>query len=128
MDNDGPDKLEFKTQTSPFSPDYTSPFNGDVYKGLFLNQSGPQNDWEGSFYSVGSPTEQTITVNGQSRKFFPYRWGGTGVTIQDDDAGETGIVFTTSNAVATGVLKGQLMSSSTTGISSNSQRKMCQNR
>ncbi|MDP2364214.1 MAG: hypothetical protein Q8M94_10655, partial [Ignavibacteria bacterium] len=58
-------------------------------------------------------------------KFYPFSWGGnSGVTIQSEYNPETGIVFTTTNAVATGVLKGQLMSNSTTGISSNSQRKM----
>ncbi len=114
----------FKNQTSPFIPNYTSSYNGDVYKGIFLNQSGPQNDWDGSYYSVGSPAEQTITVNGQSRKFYPLNWSGTGVTLQNLVSPETGIVFNTSNAVATATLKGQLMSNSTTGISSNSQRKM----
>jgi hypothetical protein len=120
MDNDGPDKLEFKTQTSPFSPDYTSPFNGDVYKGIFTGQLFNS----GTYYSVGSLSEQTINVNGQNRKFYPFKWSGTGVTLQGEYNLETGIVFTSSNAVATATLKGQLMSNSTTGISSNSQRKM----
>lgn len=114
----------FKNQTSPFSPYYTSPLNGDVYKGIFLNQSGPPL-WSNTYYSVGSLSEQTITVNGQSRKFYPFSWGGnSGVTIQNEYYPETGIVFTSSNAEATAILKGQLMSNSTTGISSNSQRKM----
>lgn len=114
----------FKNQTAPFNPDYTSSYNGDVYKGIFLNQSGPTYSWQGSFYSVGSLSEQPITVNGQSRKFYPYKWSGTGVTLQSEYNPETGIVFNNSSAVATGILKGQLMSNSTTGISSNSQRKM----
>ena len=110
----------FKNQTSPFIPDYTSSYNGDVYKGIFTNQQFNS----GTYYSVGSPAEQLITVNGQSRKFYPFSWGGTGITLQNLVSPETGIVFNTSNAVATATLKGQLMSNSTTGISSNSQRKM----
>ncbi len=113
----------FKTQPSPFIPDYTSSYNGDVYRGIFLNQSGPPL-WNNAYYSVGSLSEQTISVNSQNRKFYPFKWGGTGVTIQSEYWPETGIVFNNSSAVATGILKGQLMSNSTTGISSNSQRKM----
>ena len=114
----------FKDRISPFLPDYSSSFNGDVYKGIFLNQSGPGSNWQGSYYSVGSLSEQTISVNNQNRKFYPFKWGGTGVTLQGEYNPETGIVFTSSDAVATATLKGQLMSNSTTGISSNSQRKM----
>ena len=114
----------FRDQNSGFMPDLSSSYNGYVYKGIFLNQSGPLYDWEGSYYSVGSPAEQLITVNGQSRKFYPLSWGGTGITLQNLVSPETGIVFNTSNAVATATLKGQLMSNSTSGISSNSQRKM----
>lgn len=114
----------FKDRISPFLPDYSSSFNGDVYKGIFLNQSGPGSNWQGSYYSVGSLSEQTISVNNQNRKFYPFKWGGTGVTIQGEYWPETGVVFNSTGAVATATLKGQLMSNSTTGISSNSQRKM----
>jgi hypothetical protein len=124
MDNEGLDKLEFKNQTSPFIPDYTSSFNGDVYKGIFLNQTIDPTNPQKAYYSVGSLSEQTISVNSQNRKFYPFKWGGTGVTLQGEYWSETGIVFTSTNAVATATLKGQLMSNSTTGISSNSQRKM----
>ncbi len=110
----------FKNQTSPFIPDYNSSYNGDVYKGIFTNQLFNS----GTYYSVGSLSEQTISVNSQNRKFYPFKWGGTGVTIQGEYWPETGVVFNASDAVATATLKGQLMSNSTTGISSNSQRKM----
>ncbi len=115
---------QFREQTSPFTPDLSSAYNGYVYKGIFLNQSGPGSNWQGSYYSVGSLSEQTINVNSQNRKFYPFKWGGTGVTIQGEYWPETGVVFNNSSAVAIATLKGQLMSNSTTGISSNSQRKM----
>ncbi|MBS4033673.1 MAG: hypothetical protein KGZ85_04340 [Ignavibacterium sp.] len=71
------------------------------------------------------PDEQPITVHNQSRKFFPYSWEETGgVTYQYPWGQQTGVVFNSSNNVATAVLKGQLMSKEQTGISSNSQRKM----
>ncbi|MCC7515685.1 MAG: hypothetical protein IT212_13430, partial [Bacteroidia bacterium] len=75
----------FKNQTSPFIPDYTSSYNGDVYKGIFTNQQFNS----GTYYSVGSPAEQLITVNGQSRKFYPFSWGGTGITLQNLVSPET---------------------------------------
>ncbi|HQF43992.1 MAG TPA: S8 family serine peptidase, partial [Ignavibacteriaceae bacterium] len=114
----------FREQPSPFTPDLTSSYNGYVYKGIFLNQSGPGSGWQGAYYKVGMPDEQIISVNGQNRKFYPFKWTGTGVTLQIEYGNETGIVFNSSNAVAIATLKGQLMSNSTTGISSNSQRKM----
>lgn len=123
MDIEGPDKLEFRNQTSPFTPDLTSAYNGYIYKGIFLNQSGPP-FWNNTYYSVGSLSEQTISVNNQNRKFYPFKWGGTGVTIQGEYWPETGIVFNNSSAAAIATLKGQLMSNSTSGISSNSQRKI----
>ena len=111
---------QFREQTSPFMPNLTSAYNGYVYKGIFTGQLFNS----GTYYSVGSLSEQTISVNNQNRKFYPFKWGGTGVTLQGEYNPETGIVFTSSDAVATATLKGQLMSNSTTGISSNSQRKM----
>jgi hypothetical protein len=34
----------FKNRTAPFSPNIGTNYNGDVYKGVFLNQSGPLNN------------------------------------------------------------------------------------
>ncbi|HQJ46238.1 MAG TPA: hypothetical protein PK195_06325, partial [Ignavibacteriaceae bacterium] len=116
---------QFKNRPSPFTPDYSTSYDGDVYNGVFLNQGyNPVNQtWQPPYYKVDIPEDQIISVNGQNRKFYPIGWGGSGVTIQSPGA-ETGIVFNSPNAVAIATLKGQLMSNSTTGISSNSQRKM----
>jgi len=113
----------FREQPSPFMPDYSTSYDGDVYKGVFLGQTPDPQNPNKPYYKVGMPDEQIISVNGQNRKFYPIGWGGSGVTIQSPGA-ETGIVFNSPNAVAIATLKGQLMSNSTTGISSNSQRKM----
>lgn len=39
MDNNGADKLEFKSRTSPFYPDYSTSYNGDIYQGVFIGQN-----------------------------------------------------------------------------------------
>lgn len=118
MKQTGGDALLFYSRQSPFRPEYHN-----QYKGVFLNQSGPGFGWQGAYYKVGMPTEQTISVNGQQRKFFPYKWTGTDVNFQNEYHRQTGVVFTSSNAEATAILKGQLMSNEQNGISSASQRK-----
>jgi hypothetical protein len=108
----------FFPKTSPFNPNYSS-----SYKGVFLNQGSP--NWTPPYYKVGMLEEQPITVNGKERKFYPYKWQNDGgVTFQVEYARQTGVVFTSSNATATAVLKGQLMSNDQNGISSGSQRKL----
>ncbi|MCC7094367.1 MAG: chitobiase/beta-hexosaminidase C-terminal domain-containing protein [Ignavibacteriaceae bacterium] len=108
----------FFPKTSPFNPNYSS-----SYKGVFLNQGSP--NWTPPYYKVGMLEEQPITVNGKERKFYPYKWQNDGgVTFQVEYARQTGVVFTSSNATATAVLKGQLMSNDQNGISGGSQRKL----
>jgi len=106
----------FLPRPSPFNPNYSS-----SYKGVFLNQDPSQTS---TYYKVGMLEEQLISVNGQNRKFFPYKWTGNGVSFQDEYARQTGVVFASSNATATAILKGQLMSNDQNGISSGSQRKL----
>jgi hypothetical protein len=113
-----PDALVFYERDSPL--DFSLSEYAD-YKGIFLNQptiSGKP------YYKVGMLQEQTITVNGQQRKFFPYKWTGSGVSFQNEYARQTGVVFNSSDAIATAVLKGQLMSNDQNGVKNPSQRKM----
>ncbi len=110
-------------RTSPFYPNETTEYEYDQkYNGVFLLQGYP--NWAPPYYKVGVPLEQPITVHGQSRLFYPYYWTGDGVNYEDAYNNETGVVFTSSDAVAKAVLKGNLMSSDLNGISSNSQRKL----
>lgn len=110
----------FKELSAPYTFTYSSD-----YKGIFLGQTIDPANPNKAYYSLKMPNEQPITVHNQSRKFYPFSWQETsGVTIQYPFGQVSGVVFNSSNAVATAVLKGELMSNSTTGISSNSQRKM----
>ena len=116
--NRGMNDAIYYQRPSPFNPS-----NGSQYKGVFLNQ--PYTGNNPVYYKVGMPTEQTISVNGQNRKFFPYKWSGNGVTFQTEfESPRTGVVFTSSAATATAILKGQLMSNDQNAISSASQRKI----
>lgn len=113
----------FKQRSSPFYPDYTTNYNGDVYKGVFLNQDPTLTP---TYYSVGALDEQPINLGGGlgTHKFYFQNWTGTDVNFQDANANQTGVVFTGSNAVVTANLKGNLLSNSPGGLSTNSQRKI----
>ncbi|MCH7772528.1 MAG: hypothetical protein IIA49_16180, partial [Bacteroidetes bacterium] len=96
---------------------------GAQEKGVFLNQEIAANK---PYYSVGTLDEQPINPGGGigTRDFYFYNWSGTGVSFQDANANQTGVVFTSSNAVLTANLKGNLLSNSPGGFSTNSQRKI----
>ena len=114
--NRGMNDAIFYQLTSPFYPDYQS-----QYKGVFLGQDPSQTP---TYYKVGMPTEQTININSQNRKFFPFIWTGTGVNFQEYWQRQTGVVFTSSEATATAILKGQLISNDAIGVKNPSQRKI----
>jgi len=121
MDNDGPDKLEFKVQTSSFNPDYTTSYSGDLYKGVFLNQD--YNVPGKPYYSVKVDQEQTIPINGVNHKFFFQNWSGTEAQFQYPNALETGVVFTDGSAEVNAVLKGVQVSNYSGAYNNNGQRK-----
>ncbi|RKY97943.1 MAG: hypothetical protein DRQ13_04090, partial [Ignavibacteriae bacterium] len=95
---------------------------GATEKGVFLGQpiiSGRP------YYKVDMPLdEEILNVNGQTRKFWPYKWTGEDVEFQEEYDRQTGIVFNSTDAIAKGILKGQLMSNDQNGIDNPSQRKM----
>jgi hypothetical protein len=59
--NRGMDNAEWYSRTSPFYPDYTTSYNGDVYRGVFLDQFIEEGNpyyklWAGSqLINLGSP-------------------------------------------------------------------------
>ena len=129
--NRGMDEAVPHQRISPFYPNSTTPYNGLYYNGVFLDQSGPGSNWAGTFYKVGVPSEQTISVHGQNRKFYFQEWSASLDDYNQPTAQiknyfflETGIVFKDADAEVNANLKGQLMSNTTNGISSASQRKI----
>ncbi len=61
----------FKSRPSPFHPDYTTSYNGDVYKGVFLNQRFDQPGKP--YYSVHAPQQQTIQFHGENITWYFQR-------------------------------------------------------
>ncbi|MCK9282197.1 MAG: S8 family serine peptidase [Melioribacteraceae bacterium] len=109
----------FKIRTSPFSADYTTSYNGDVYKGVFLGQGGNPY-WIPPYYSVRAQSTQTI--NGYTAYF--QNWSTTNAEVQNYFSLETPVVFTNPNAIVTANYKGKLISNSSAGFTTNSQRKV----
>ena len=98
MKSSGPDALIFKKRPSPFSPDYTTSYDGDVYQGVFLNQ--PYTGDNPVYYSVGLPAMQTIPFHGQDIKWHFQGWEGTDVQFHNAGASQTPIVFLNGDAEA----------------------------
>ena len=94
---------------------------GATEKGVFLNQGSP--NWAPPYYSVGMPTEQTISVNGKNRKFYPFKWTGTIANFQYEYNRQTGVVFTGTNAVVEANLKGTQLSNDINAYNNNNQKK-----
>ena len=126
--NRGMDEAYPRHRTSPFYPNATTQYEyGQTYRGVFLDREISPNN---SYYKVGVPEEQTISVHGQSRKFYFNNWEASIINnlpsaqFQNEYNLETGVVFKDPNATVKANLKGQLMANTTSGISSTSQRKI----
>lgn len=107
----------FKSRTSPFSPDYATSYSGDVHKGVFTGQQIVVGQ---AYYSVRAQSTQTIN----SYTSYFQNWSATNATLQNVNAAESGVVFNSANAVVTANYKGHLISNSTSGFNTNSQRKI----
>jgi hypothetical protein len=80
MKDNGTDALIFKERPSPFYPDYTTSYNGDVYQGVFLNQD-PQ--VTPTYYSVRVPLTQDIYLSqtGKTHRFYFQNWSTTDASL-----------------------------------------------
>jgi len=127
MDDAGPDKLEFKSRPSPFYPDYSTSYSGDVYQGVFLGQMPDPSDPNKPYYSVKAESPQTININGRDHTFYFQNWEASpsnGVTFQNASSLETAVVFNSSGTTVKAVMKGTELSNSTVAFNRNSQRKV----
>lgn len=95
---------------------------GATEKGVFLNQEIAPNN---PYYKVKAPGYQDIDLGGSigTRSFYFQNWDGTNVDYEDENAFETGVVFTSSNATASAVLKGVGLSNNQNAYGTGSQRK-----
>jgi hypothetical protein len=113
----------FKTRSSPFYPNYSTSYGNDVYQGVFLYQD--YIDPDKPYYSVKTISPQNISLaqTGKTHKFYFQNWSAVDATLQDANALETPVVFTSSNAAVKANLKGTQLSNESDAFSSNNQRK-----
>ena len=115
----------FKQRTSPFYPDYTTSYNGDVYKGVFLNQGL---DWQPPYYSVKADYLQTFNLSqtGRTHKFYFQGWSASpqgSAEFQYPQNLQTPVVFKQANATVQANYKGTQLSNNSLAYSKGSQRK-----
>ncbi|HEX2867418.1 MAG TPA: T9SS type A sorting domain-containing protein [Ignavibacteriales bacterium] len=110
-----------KEKTSPFNPSFTTPNNGDLHKGVFLNMTTSS----GSYYSVKASQTEDILLksDGKYHRFYFQNWSGTDVTFGNPSSGETPVTFTSPAASADAVLKGTHLSGDAKAFTGNGQRK-----
>ena len=130
MKESGMDKIEFKERSSPFYPDYTTNYNGDVYKGVFLNQDF--NVPGQPYYSVQAISPQTFTISqtGRAHTFYFQNWSANtvgsnpGAIFQNANSLSTGVVFKFDGAVVSANMKGTQLSSESNAFKPNGQNKI----
>ena len=117
----------YKSRTAPFSPNIGTNYNGDVYKGVFLNQN-TQFQQGIPNYSVSEPLTQT-NINGFTGYF--QGWTASGATLADSTKDTTAVVFNNAGATVTAKYKAHLGSSLSTatatvnnGAAASNQRKV----
>ena len=111
----------FKSRPSPFKPDYTTSYNGDVYQGVFLNQDPDETP---VYYSLRAPQQQVIAFHGEDITWYFQGWAGDQVSFQHPSRNETAVVFQADGAQARALYKGHLASNRLAALGNNNQRKM----
>lgn len=127
--NRGIDSALFYSRVSPFLPDYSTPYNGKTYKGVFLNQ--PYTGNNPVYYSVKSDATQPIDLGGPigTRDCYFQNWSADppgSAEFQNADALETPVVFKSENATVQANYKVHLFTNSTSATAPNNQRKIVQ--
>jgi len=114
----------FKQRQSPFSPDYSTSYDGDVYQGVFLDQN-PQFQAGLPVYSVRADELQQATVHGSEMvDWYFQRWGGTAVDYKSPESKETALVFTAPNAEARAIYRGNHLSNISNATGANNGRRI----
>lgn len=108
----------FKERSSPFSPDYSTSYNGDVYKGIFLNQNLTFDPYV-PIYSIN-----TITNTNFSTYFLNWSVFSGQADFGNADLQETDVVFKQENTVITANYKGHLRSNHPDLANAKNQRRL----
>lgn len=93
----------FKTRPSPFYPNLSTPYNGDVYKGTFLFQSVGVGL---PYYSVEAPEVNYLGVQNIESYFKMWSASNQDAIIPDASENITGVEFRSENATIRALYKG----------------------
>ncbi len=121
VDENGNQPDNFRTVSSPYKPTGSAL---DTTGGVFLNQSGPNQNWQLPYYSVRAQSEQVITFHGEATTWYFQGWEGDNVQFQHPNQTETAVVFQADNAEARAVYKGHLASNQAGVLATNGQNKL----
>ena len=104
--------------------EYRSLSSSESVQIVFKEQSGPPS-WSPPYYSVKTTSSLNIDLSqtGKTHRFYFQNWSGTNVTLEDDEALETAVVFNSNNAEVKADLKGTNLSNNPNAYISSSQRK-----
>ncbi|MCS6989090.1 MAG: hypothetical protein NZM06_06180 [Chloroherpetonaceae bacterium] len=113
----------FWSRPSPFSPDATTLYDGEAYKGVFLNQGNPTN-LQPPYYTIR--TRDDLSVGGSTARFL--YWSASGASLVQEqgvlDTLRKAVIFHSPTATVKAVYKGRLLSSVAEASSqSGSQRR-----
>jgi hypothetical protein len=118
--NRGAVEARFWSRPSPFSPDAATLYNGEAYKGVFLNQLVPS----GIYYTIR--TQDNLAVGGSTARFLGWSASGASL-VQEQGVSDTlrkAVVFQSPTATVKARYKGRLLSSVAEASSqSGSQRR-----
>jgi Secretion system C-terminal sorting domain len=129
----GYDALVFRSRTSPFYPDFNTPYsNGSdpsqAYRGVFLNQGGTR--FTPPVDSVNAPSSFNYFNGGSDNHnhslYFQY-WTSSqpgSVAFKDSTNDTTAVVFKSDSSTALAIFKGTQLSNNTNAYLNNSQRKV----
>ena len=122
--NRGAVEARFWSRPSPFSPDATTLYNGEAYKGVFLNQGYNAQLPNNPYYAIR--TRDNISVGGSTARFLGWSASGASL-VQEQGVSDTlrkAVVFQSPNAIVKARYKGRLLSSLAEATNSGNQRRL----
>ncbi|MFA6540660.1 MAG: T9SS type A sorting domain-containing protein [Bacteroidota bacterium] len=114
-----------KNRTSPLTLDSVTSYNGDIYRGVFLNQFPPTDTSHPPYYTVRVPLTQSI--NTIASTFLNWSYDPNSISLSGTNPSgydQKAVVFKQANATLSANYKGHMASNSASAISNSSQRKV----
>lgn len=122
--NRGAVEARFWSRPSPFSPDAATLYNGEAYKGVFLNQGYNAQLPNNPYYAIR--TQDNLAVGGSTARFLGWSASGASL-VQEQGVSDTlrkAVVFQSPTATVKAIYKGRLLSSLANATSAGNQRRL----